>query len=101
MYLAGYVVSYTNSYFEEEEEDRGNAFNHRQAMKRRRPGQFIEPHVRPQAKQASSDKRYSTKQRERSRIQIAGPDKGHSCVGGVPGAASGSCPAEERSLWKE
>ena len=37
--------------------------------KEKTAGQFIESHVRPQAKQASSDKRYSTKQRERSRIQ--------------------------------
>jgi hypothetical protein len=43
----------------------------------------------------------TSKQRERGRIQIAGPGKGHSYAGGPPGAASGGCPAEERSLSKE
>ena len=56
--------------------------------RRRRPGQFIQSRGRPEAKQASNGSRHSTKQRERSRIQIAGPGKGHSCAGGPPGAAS-------------
>ena len=42
---------------------------------------------------ASSDSRHSTKQRERSRIQIVGPGKGRSCAGDPPGAASGGVAA--------
>ena len=46
-----------------------NARRRLSMMKRRRPGQFIESQVRPEAKQASSDNRHSTKQRERSRMK--------------------------------
>ena len=47
----------------------------------RRPGQFIESHVvRPEAKQASSESRNSTKQRERSRIQVPRCESHRNCV---------------------